>query len=414
MIFPHRCRISCVIVLSILHILLSEVFSYQSISPPTNSVLTNTTNSTQICTVTVGDLDSFLVLVPALLLGSNYVLLKRYNRGDGVFFQWIVCAGVWLCGLCVHFIQSSPHFYAIATLGGVIWALGNFLLIPMLRLVGFHTGLLMWSLVFMLSGWFTGFLNLMGQHHEELCVPFFNYGGVVMCISGVILLAFLRVKRSAPNVNSNLGLNYLANTALYNIKPVQYYDPQMTQLRPGYKRWDILGRLFDRLSPLKRKVIGYLLSILMGVSWGTHFVPLQFLESLSMHNKYYSSNWLDYTFPYSTGAFITSTFLFVFYSIYRLNKPQVLPQSVLPALAVGILTGVAISLWAHLNATMSPAITFPVIASGTSTIGALSSVIVYRGRNNLIIFFVAVSVILSGIILLLISQLHLIHGVFKL
>ena len=362
----------------------------------------NNSNTTHSCTNDIDVKYSFMLFIPAILLGSNYVLLKRYNQGDGVAFQWMVSIGVWICGLVVHLIQPSPHFYPPAILGGVIWSGGNFLLIPMIRLVGFNTGVLMWSLVFMSSGWSTGFIDLIGVHHDKLCIPFFNYGGLVMCVSGVILLAFIKEHHAAiTKYDTTTSYNMLYNVVIPNFVSQDRKLKYNNVLFGGLVR-----KLVSKLSPFKKKVIGYVLSIIIGVAWGTHFLPMRVLQTLADSNPYYSSNSLHYILPYVTGVFITSSLVTVLYSVYMRNTPRILSKSLLPALTVGILTGTAISLWAFLNEKMTSAVTFPIVASGTPIIGFLWGVIAYRGWKNLLIFLTSVFVILSGITLVLLSNIR--------
>ena len=380
---------SVLLTVLILSLYSSQVYPHTEYPTP---VLHNLTNSTRVCVNSIGTEYSLLILLPAFLLGINYVLLKRYNKGDGVFFQWLVCVGLWMCGLVVNIVQSPDQFYVFGIIGGVIWSGGNFLLIPMIHLVGFTTGVLIWSLVFMASGWSTGLLNLLGVPHDRLCVPFFNYGGLVMCVSGVILLAFLKDSRSSGVHRTHRVYNDLSIITQHNME--DRYE--------GCK----VNRFVMNLSPFKKKVLGYILSILMGIAWGTHFLPMQILLVLAKGDSYYSNKGLDYIFPYSTGVLLTSTVLTAVYSMYMCNKPIIFPRSILPALAVGALTGIAISLWAHLNQIMSPAITFPIIATGTPTVGFLTSIVPYRGWKNVFISFVSVFVILYGIVFIILSKVH--------
>lgn len=390
---------SAILVLALLLISVLQVYTATDAPTPTPY---NNSNTTQSCRTDIGVGYSFILFIPAILLGSNYVLLKRYNDGDGVFFQWMVSVGVWICGLVVHLIHPSPHFYPPAILGGVIWSGGNFLLIPMIRLVGFNTGVLMWSLVFMSSGWSTGFIDLIGVPHKKLCIPFFNYGGLVMCGSGVILLAFLKELHVVVNKHDN----DTAYNKLYNVMMLPNYLIQDRKLKYNVLFGGLVRKLVSKLSPFKKKVIGYVLSLLMGVAWGTHFLPMRVLQTLATRNPYYSPSSLHYIFPYVTGVFITSSLLTTIYSVYMRNTPRIVPKSLLPALTVGVLTGTAISLWAFLDEKMTSAVTFPVIASGTPIIGFLWGIIAYRGWKNLLIFLVSVCVILSGITLVLLSNIY--------
>ena len=42
--------------------------------------------------------------IAILGFGSNYVVVKKYETHDGMFFQWVMCAGIWCWGLMVQFV----------------------------------------------------------------------------------------------------------------------------------------------------------------------------------------------------------------------------------------------------------------------------------------------------------------------
>ena len=83
--------------------------------------------------------------VAALFFGSNFAPVKRYDTGDGFFFQWVMCFGVWLVGLCVNLARDDPKFQPWAMLGGALWATGNTLSVPVINLIGLSLGLLIWG-----------------------------------------------------------------------------------------------------------------------------------------------------------------------------------------------------------------------------------------------------------------------------
>ena len=65
----------------------------------------------------------FLFLIgSSVLYGSNYVPVKQFETGDGMFFQLILCLGIWFVGLIVNCIQNFPKFYPLPMLGGLFWA----------------------------------------------------------------------------------------------------------------------------------------------------------------------------------------------------------------------------------------------------------------------------------------------------
>jgi hypothetical protein len=42
----------------------------------------------------------------------------------GMFFQWVLCAGIWLTGLVLQIVRPAT-FYPVVILGGFIWATGK-------------------------------------------------------------------------------------------------------------------------------------------------------------------------------------------------------------------------------------------------------------------------------------------------
>lgn len=63
-------------------------------------------------------------LISVFFFGTNFLFVKAYDTNDGVFFQWCLCMGIWLCGLVVQFIRGSP-FEPFAMIGGIMWAVGQ-------------------------------------------------------------------------------------------------------------------------------------------------------------------------------------------------------------------------------------------------------------------------------------------------
>ncbi len=45
-----------------------------------------------------------------------------------MFFQWVLCVGIWLVGLVVNMIQEQPPIFLPALIGGISWTTGEQLL----------------------------------------------------------------------------------------------------------------------------------------------------------------------------------------------------------------------------------------------------------------------------------------------
>lgn len=56
---------------------------------------------------------------------STNSLLCAFDFSIGMFFQWILCASIWIVSLVVNLIQSCPRFWPLAMVGGFLWATGK-------------------------------------------------------------------------------------------------------------------------------------------------------------------------------------------------------------------------------------------------------------------------------------------------
>lgn len=93
------------------------------------------------------------LLSSSIFYGSNYLPVKQYETGDGMFFQLVQCLGIWIVGFVIHAIRSFPRFYALPMLGGFLWVLGNNNTVPIIKCVGLGMGMLFWNTVGLIVGW---------------------------------------------------------------------------------------------------------------------------------------------------------------------------------------------------------------------------------------------------------------------
>ena len=76
------------------------------------------------------------LLGSAALWGSNYIPVKQFETGDGMFFQLINCLAIWMVSLVVNITRGFPQFYALPLLSGLLWATGNVLAVPIIKTIG--------------------------------------------------------------------------------------------------------------------------------------------------------------------------------------------------------------------------------------------------------------------------------------
>lgn len=98
----------------------------------------------------------------------------------------------------------------------------------------------------------------------------------------------------------------------------------------------------DSLSPSTRRLLGISLALSAGCMYGLNFNPPQHLID---SGKGASTHGIDYVFSHFCGILLTSTTYMIAYSLCKRNRPQLLPQIVLPGLLSGCGWAIAQIAW---------------------------------------------------------------------
>ncbi|CAJ1404156.1 unnamed protein product [Effrenium voratum] len=128
-------------------------------------------------------------LIASVAYAVNFLPVKKYETGDGIFFTFAMSLGILMVGLVMGFMQHEPFvFEPLAAVGGVIFTMGNLVCPLVIQLIGLGLGLTIWDLSNMLMGWFTGRFGLFGVDQEISEKPLFNYIGLALaCVSLVFM-----------------------------------------------------------------------------------------------------------------------------------------------------------------------------------------------------------------------------------
>ena len=59
------------------------------------------------------------IIITVVFWGSFFLPVKRFDTGDGVFFQVFVCLGIWTVSYVVNWIRNFPKFYALPMICGL-------------------------------------------------------------------------------------------------------------------------------------------------------------------------------------------------------------------------------------------------------------------------------------------------------
>lgn len=80
------------------------------------------------------------ILTAALFFGTSFIPAKRYDTGDGLFYQWIMCSGIFLVAIVLQMILGFPtvpgNTYYYCMFGGALWCTGNVMAVPIIRKIG--------------------------------------------------------------------------------------------------------------------------------------------------------------------------------------------------------------------------------------------------------------------------------------
>uniref|UniRef100_A0A3Q1HN69 Transmembrane protein 144b n=1 Tax=Anabas testudineus TaxID=64144 RepID=A0A3Q1HN69_ANATE len=279
-----------------------------------------------------------------LLYGSICVPVKKIETGDGMFFQWVNCAAIWVVSMVADLMLHSPKFYPFAMLGGVLWATGNLAVVPIIKAIGLSLGILIWGSTSLLMGWASSRFGWFGIAAQGVSRPVLNYCGAGLCLlSGLI---FFFVKTDVE----------------------QHPDS------------DSIPLLIDRL--FITSVSGCLLAVVSGLLYGSSFVPILYIKShSSCHDSMFhgaSVYDFDYVYAQSCGIFVASTVYFTIYCAVMKNRPRVFSRAILPGLLSGLMWALATYSWCLANNFLSAVITFPIVRAGYGLVAALWGALVFK------------------------------------
>uniref|UniRef100_A0AAA9TRC3 Transmembrane protein 144 n=2 Tax=Bos TaxID=9903 RepID=A0AAA9TRC3_BOVIN len=297
-------------------------------------------------------------IVAIVLFGSNFVPLKKYETGDGMFLQWVLCAAIWLVALVVNLILHCPKFWPFAMVGGCIWATGNIAVVPIIKTIGLGLGILIWGSFNALTGW-----------------------------ASSSAFIFLFIKSEIPNNTYSVDTTPLISEHVIN--KTQDPDPDCSWV--------------DKLSTAQSHLVGCSLAVISGILYGSTFVPIIYIKDHSKRNDSIyagaSQNDLDYVFAHFSGIFLTSTVYFLAYCVAMKNNPKLHPEAVLPGFLSGVLWAIATCCWFIANRSLSAVVSFPIITAGPGFIATMWGVFMFKeiqGRKNYLLMMLAFCIILTG------------------
>jgi len=330
--------------------------------------------------------------------------VKRYEAHDGMYFQWVMCAAIFIFGLSLQlllFATSEPSdgalsgrpdaysvkFIPMAALGGALWATGNTLSVPAINFIGLALGMLVWNTSNMLMGWATGAFGLFGTSRDTLANPTLNYIGVALAVFA--LLIYTQVKTADPKAKA-AGVRMGASDA----PDVELLDGAGDSASIDQTRPPVSSGM---------KGLGLAMAVTAGVLFGNTFTPVDYIKD----NHLGPQKPLDYVFSHFCGIFATSTMWFVVYCAYMRGSPLINPRITLPGMISGLMWAIAQTCWFVANDALSVSVAFPIITSAPGIVSALWGVFVFgeiSGARNHCMLCCAITLALVGCLLIGLSK----------
>ncbi|VDP13945.1 unnamed protein product [Heligmosomoides polygyrus] len=201
-------------------------------------------------------------------------------RIPGLYFQWMMCIGQTLFAAIVLCSTGWPPIFPLAMLSGAFFAVGNALTVYIMEGIGMAVGSLLWNTVTCVVGWAVTRFGLLGNPRQ---LPQDN----VMNIIGVAT------------------------------------DHEVSITSDGDGHFSAI-----------------LLTLIVGFLYGNMLTPINNLVADSEETGN-PSGVSAYYFSFAFGALLTSTLIFMVYSVIRRNQPFINAELTLPSLVSGIIYAIA-------------------------------------------------------------------------
>lgn len=102
-------------------------------------------------------------LVAAVAFGIQYVPVRKYEIFEGTAFQWFMCNGILMVGFIIAAASGELErgISPLVIFGGVLWALSNYLVLPLVKLLGIGLGFSLYHFVNLMVGYCIGRFGLL-------------------------------------------------------------------------------------------------------------------------------------------------------------------------------------------------------------------------------------------------------------
>ncbi|GMI02104.1 hypothetical protein TrVE_jg8045 [Triparma verrucosa] len=361
--------------------------------------------------------------VAVLFFGTNFIPVKKFDAGDGMFFQLWMCVGILIISFPVQIYRGWPEFQPFAMWGGFLWCTGNIMSVVTIQSVGMSIGLLVWGATNMIMGWASGKFGLFGLIADPIKDAQLNYIGVGIALLALGLYILIEPTKEEeeqadsgiPDPVGTISLGELLLESVGDEDDIEGASLGATKASSGGKTF------IDKLGPGQRRVAGIVMALVMGALFGCNFDPAQYLmDEIKRDNdeKYpddddmarsLDPNPLDYVFSHLVGIFAGSVVYYLLYLIYcgGYSNSYKLPALRFPAVISGMMWAVAQVCWFVANGALGFATSFPIITSGPGLVAAICGIVLFneiKGARNFFVLGLAFTATISANVCIVMSR----------
>ncbi|KAH7485641.1 hypothetical protein PRIC1_004936 [Phytophthora ramorum] len=411
-------------------------------------------------------------IVAVFFFGTCYVPAKAYATYDGIIFQWFMCSGILMVGLAwgllsnnwSQFSQSGMFTFPEGLLGGALFAIANLLIPTVVNTLGLGVGFMLWNATNITLGYCVSRLGLFGVAPTIPSMPWTSLLGIGFMLASIAVYGTIkptlkapktskRVRRakakrdgddenaepkvhwetvgSSTSLNSSLGESSpllpqfaddadLASAPLVRRESLQasLVHPELPNFGP-YMMPNELGEhveLMDAGAEKTRKAFGMAIALLVGAFLSCCLVPfVNWKNRCRPSDPALSSpivetcNPLNFVFSQCLGVYLTSTIVFLLYSLFhRFVLKRSMPRSVMrPAYICGVLWGIGLCGQLYAIGALGFDQIFPICSIGPAMVSMLWSAGYFKeiqGKKNLNTLVLGTLLVLIGTGLRVISM----------
>ena len=393
------------------------------------------------------------VLVASAGWGSNYVVVKKYDMGDGLLFQLWMCTGLLCVGIATLFVappaagyvpgeegnagELRPRLPLLCVGSGALWCIGNLVTVEIVRTIGLGLGIALWSGSSLLLAFVLGrFATCFGD--ECLVVMPLQYGALAvigLLLSVLSLALFACVKPTTAGyaqteteqikpVDSATSLAELQNGARTTPSPErqrgatsplgsapQPESAEPLSAEPASAPAEGEGEAGDGVEApgvLAAQLRGLVLALFAGFMYGIRFLPCSIYGQHHVTSSPLLMRQMRVMFAQYVGSFITGGAAYAVYCAHRWRTGRTPARIDQEAMMPSVLSG---ALWATGTIGAMVAISqlgygvgYALCSNGCFLVAGGWSVGYYaevQGRRNLTLFGLAALLNALGSVLLI-------------